>query len=826
MDVRYLLLLFFLVSCLPAGQVSKGDLATDGTTESTGGSSGGATTTIPSSETNWNFLSTLSKLITINVSNLNNSYIVGNSVESFLNTSGNSAGTYCLISRYSLSGLTHELRTRVVPVSYYDFKVKRTVKILRVDFNDIANADQSCMVSSVTPITIQRLDANGLLVTDPTPTATSRTTHDPAQLCPLCSSILSSSKIFLVKKTLSALQELSIAQVDIRSLSLAVDPNNNVATNTGTCSQSSCISRGFDCCLDNQCITDGATRPTASAQYNSQLQAAEAEKLNNPLAYLNYPHLYYICGTSVPSSTGGSSGGSYEQGLTQLKKDYFCIEHIKKFKTAPTFHQEVLNEPTFMQDVNPIINDRPGVPDVVNNLSTLYPQDIECRNGNAPTDNMYYKKVVERLYTNCGCAKTTLADMVTYCPAYDYSVNYLDNSGLPNRIDCYTPPGDGPSIPSQQTVSVNSRSAPHRYFRSCGEEFGNSASCVSGDNQEGDFFEYQDEGHVLPMAENFGMNSILGQMKVTLDKAIPAKTVAVELDQVYQISTTSGFYSPCPTCNKDSWFESFTAFPTTAYGAGLQAVGHSTSRDLFDSNSTGGNYEDTIFGRACWIPPTMIPFTHFPLGTTQTQRLTRLKTQAALYANGYQRDWYGFNKGALIGSFDGVSWFAVGKGRIVKSTSKKLFLAINAPFADMASPTLQVVNVQAYDGISQAAQLDYDPSLHLSHPWQNEAGNCQANHMCNTDTDCVTRLGWEYMCANVQDLKTQWPQFDVDAKERANVSDVLTIDQILNQKRFPSSSTKRCVYRGAGSLCIPNSGSPGIVSDANKRKTLTCAPNF
>ena len=109
----------------------------------------------------------------------------------------------------------------------------------------------------------------------------------------------------------------------------------------------------------------------------------------------------------------------------------------------------------------------------------------------------------------------------------------------------------------------------------------------------------------------------------------------------------------------------------------------------------------------------------------------------ALFVNGYQRDWYGFNKGALIGSFDGVTWFAIGKGRIVRASSKKLFLAINAPFADLATPTMHVVSVAAYDGITQAATMDYHPEYHQSHPYQNEAGNCQKYHLCSTDTDCI-----------------------------------------------------------------------------------------
>ena len=809
MDVRYLLLLIFLVSCLPQSGVSPGNLSDDQSTQTTSGSGSGSSST-SNLETQWNFLGALSKTITINVSNLNNSYIVGKDIESFLNTSGNFSQDYCLVSRYSISGLTHELRTRVVPISYYDFTAKRTVRILRVDFHDLANSQSIC---SAVPLLV--LDSNGNHVTSTA--AVNSTTHDPSQLCTTCTSTLSSSKIMIFRRSTLDLKELSLAQVDIRALSLSIDPNNASSGNTGVCSQSACVARGFDCCLDNQCITDGAIRPSAVTQYSSQLQSAEQERLNNPLAYLNYPHLYYICGTSVPTSTGGSSsGGSYDQGLTQLKKDYYCVEHMKKFKTGSTFHQDVISGVSFFPDET-------DIPDVINNNATLYPADIECRNDTDPSSTMYFKKVVERLYQNCGCAKTTLEDMVAYCPAYEYSVNYFENSGLPNRIDCYTPPNNEPQIPSQQTVSVNSRSAPHRYFRTCGDEFGSTAPCSTGDNQEGDAFSYQDEGNILPAQQDFGMNSILGQMNVTLDKAIPAKTVNVELDQVYQITTTSGFYSPCPTCGKDSWFTSFSAHPTSAYGVGLQTVGHTTSRDEFAFNTTGGNYEDTIFGRACWIPPTMLPFSHFSGSSVQDQRLKRLKTQAALYANGYQRDWYGFNKGALIGSFDGVSWFAIGKGRIVRSTTKKLFLAINAPFADLASPTLHVVNVQAYDGYTQAAQVDYDPQYHLSHPYQNEAGNCQSNHLCSTDTDCITRLGWEYMCADVAETKTIWPTFDVNANEIAGGATTLTIDQILLQKRFPSTSTKRCVYRGAGALCHSNLTS---VSNLNQRKTLACAPNF
>lgn len=806
MDVRYLILsLFFLVSCMPTAQVSKGNLAS---TETTGGTTSGTSTGIPSSPLKWNYLGDKVDLITINVSNYNNAYLIGSAVETYLSDSTNfTNATYCFISSYKVAGVPFELRSRVVPISYVDFASRRTIRNFRVDFPDVSSSASNCN-------RILRVqDDDGNYVID---SSSPSYKNDPASLCTNCTAMLTSTKVRLFKVNGSYLDEIPESIINIPNLSMQVDPNYAVEGSTGTCSNTDCRARGFDCCLENQCVTDGATKPNASTNYSSMLATAEAERLQNPLAYLNYPQLYYICGSSVPtnggttsgttsgstsgSTSGGTSGstGGYDEGFAQLKKDYYCIQNLKSQATTTPFHNEI--------------------------LSKTYTASTDClTSASQSSDIQYYQNVMKRLYTTCGCNRTDLVDMVANCPAYDYTVTTADTAGVPVRIDCYTPPVDTGSVPLQQTVSVSSRSAPHRFFDTSGVE--KEITTASGSTQEGDTFDYLDDGKVLPIQSNFGMNSILGQMSVALDKALPAKSVKVEIDQVYFLQTTSGYYTPCPTCAKDSWLNTFTAFPVTGMGTGLQAIGHTTERDVFSTNTTSGNYEDTIFGRACWLPPTMIPYTHTAQSTVQSQRLNRLTTQAAMFVNGYQRDWFGFNKGALIGSFDGVTWFAIGKGRIVRSTSKKLFLAINAPFADVAANTTHVVRVFAYDGITQAAQVDYDPQYHQYHPYQNEAGNCQMYHMCSTDTDCVTKLGWEYACADVKDLKTNWPQFDGDGNEKVNTSESVTLDQILQQKRYPSSSTKRCVYRGAGSLCHTNSGSLAA-TDLNKKKLLTCAPNF
>src|SRR5690606_3864044 len=261
------------------------------------------------------------------------------------------------------------------------------------------------------------------------------------------------------------------------------------------------------------------------------------------------------------------------------------------------------------------------------------------------------------------------------------------------------------------------------------------------------------------------------------------------------ISATSGYYTPCPQCARDAWYDSFTAHPASRDGLGLQAIGYTTKRDNLGSNSSFGNYEDTIFGRACWSPPTMLPFSHRPGANIQDQRLARLNTQAALWVNGYQRDWYGFNRGALIGSFDGVKWFAIGGGRRVTSTSESLFLAINAPFGDLADVSDLSVSVVADLGNNNVAITDYDPTLGLNDSRQNRAGSCQRFHTCQKDIDCISRLGWEYTCAAVDVTDTSWPRFDAVGDEQTGEAAAFGLEDIIFGNGGLQGNNRRCVYR-------------------------------
>lgn len=799
MDVRYLLILLLLVACVPEGQVSRSNLSegTDGS--NTGSTTGGTTTPVPTTVLSFNYLGTTSQNITVNASNLNTANIIGTMVQDYLSDSSNFNGqTYCLVSTFSLGGINYELRSRVIPVSFYDFTLRKTVRVYRVDFPDSANSLASCTGALFAP------DINGNFVAETSPA----TSFTPSAVCPTCTSTLQSTRVRIFKKE-STLRQVPQGLLNLSTLAVRIDPNNSTTDNNNTCTNSSCQARGFDCCLDAQCVNDGGVRTAGVSQNPALFATAEAEKIENPLAYLKYPQLYYICSNTTGSTTGNTTGGGYDEEFAKKKKDYACLQHLKSQATASPFQSEILTK--------------------------TYTAASDCLTGAGETNEYYYyKNVVKRLYETCDCNKSTLELSINECAPFDYEAVTFDGTE-PTELRCIVQSSGGGGTPTQSRVQVSSRSAPHRFFDSAGVE----KTLTGSVTQEGPKFEYLDDAKIIPSQSNFSMNALLGQMSVTLDQALPSKVVAVELDQVYLISTVSGSYTPCPTCGKDSWIDLFSAHPTSTGGTGLQGLGFNTERDGLSTYNNNGNYEDTIFGRACWLPPTMLPFSHSAKSTTQAQRLNRLQTQAALFANGYQRDWYGFNKGALIGSFDGVSWFAIGRGRIVRSTTSKLFLAINAPFADLAVPSIHEVNIEAYNGIAKAPAVDYDPAFHITDIInQNAGGTCQSFHMCNTDTDCVTRLGWEYMCADVKETRTQWPQFDATGGETANsgsasttydgsgnpaVSTATTIDQILARKGFPSASSKRCVYRGAGAPCVVN---PSTITDLNRKKNLTCAPNF
>lgn len=581
------------------------------------------------------------------------------------------------------------------------------------------------------------------------------------------------------------------------SVQLRIDLTSNSSSNTTSCTNSACSAKGFDCCIEGQCVTDGAIKTNAAA--NSDYAQAMSEYNSNPLSFINWPNIFYIC-SNVTHSTLNTSTGTSTSTSTALST-------AQKRVAAYLDEWNCLNE--------------------VASTGTY----TKCIYGNLSNSSSAYNAIKYSLAVACGCTATTQAEALLKCP--DWGIRPLYKSSVQTDpasiVDfyCYIP-----AVTNQVgqitnlNVNVSARSVPHRFYATDNTNYDDLTSLPATVVQEGDNFYYLDElNKAGPVNGSYNMNSILGRMVVDLSKAAPAKVVNVDLGTTYIISTISGYFTPCVNCAKDSWFQSFFSHPATQNGTGLQFSGYSTQRDAYAYNTTLGNYEDTQFGRACFIPPTMIPLSHQKAITLQTQRLNRLKTQAAYYINGYQRDWFGFNQGALIGSFDGVTWFAIGTGRRITSTSTKLFLAYNASYLDLAAKTETIVNIIPDTSKNTASNLDYNPDLAYDDPSQGTAATCQKFHQCQNDSDCITQLGWEYTCADVSQYKTTWPSYDSSAKELPNQEKVDTLFDILSGTTS-TTYTKRCVYRGAGAPCKQDYSYFNTSGNTTYKKLFTCAPNF
>lgn len=763
-----IIMLFLLCACMAQTPKSGRSVASKSTTVS-------ATPATPTNEPSLYWYTTVSggTSIIIDQNNTNSISLRGTQIHNYLNITGNSSRLYCLVVSYDVSGVKKQLRARAVPLTATEILTGIQRKYLRID---LPLTSENMSVCTGTVNTYSNISNVAYSMPDLSSTVNTIYTSTSVDLYISNSNSISDA---------TAVPETSL---DFSSLYFRINPQSNT-TNPNACSNSSCQAKGYDCCLDGQCAIDGTEKSGASSL--STYAQAKADVQINPYRFIYYPEIYYVCpnkphATPTPTATPDAQATA-DALLDFLKNEYYCLQGYKDNGTYDA-----------------------------------------CSSSGTNGTEAYYKTVMKDVWNRCGCSADPDGiapnNAATLCP--NYGLKLIKNaSGVITRVECDVPVNTQPTPFQNLNISVPARSAPHRFFKTDGssvDDITTLSSVLPEVLPEGTPFSYLDTiNKTTPQSGRFNMNAITGQFSVDLSSALPAKELNVEYDQTYLIFATSGYYTPCPQCAKDSWFSSFSAFPSSQQGVGLQVSSYTTARDSYNNNSTNGNYEDTIFGRACWVPPTMIPFSHQKNENIQSQRLNRLATQSAYYVNGYKRDWYGFNYGALIGSFDGVRWFAIGNGRRVTATSTKLFLAINAPFADLATNSNIVVSITADQPQSTASSYDYDPSLSLTDSRQNLAGTCQAWHQCSTDSDCVTKLGWEYVCADITNYKTTWPSFDANGNEKSD-SQTYTFNSIL-QGMLSTENSKRCVYRGAGAPCKANYTT---LSTTEQKKLFTCAPNF
>jgi hypothetical protein len=368
-------------------------------------------------------------------------------------------------------------------------------------------------------------------------------------------------------------------------------------------------------------------------------------------------------------------------------------------------------------------------------------------------------------------------------------------------------------VPVNQTVFVSNKNVPHRYYDSNGANFDETIT----NTQELLPFSYASENPLKPnnTAGYVGFNEVYGSfVNGSASGARPAKLVRVKKDVSYDVFVNSGSFASCANCGSDYYNALQKIFPQNFGGKG---GGYSPDKYESRREASSSLYrsDDLLYGRACFLPVTMIPWTHIVGSSATEQRRSRLTAQHFLFANGYNRDWMGFDYGSLLGSYDGVTWFSIGNQRRIKASGSKLFLAVNAYFGDQSVDTNFSVNITETSSLAVNDLPDHDT--------ESDGAECQKSHYCANDNDCFTQLGYEYSCQTVSGLTTPWPQFDANGTETVG-STTKTLASIIGGT---NGQNKRCVYRGRGAPCTPNLSSLGFgtFNGSTLTGTLSCSSN-
>ena len=359
--------------------------------------------------------------------------------------------------------------------------------------------------------------------------------------------------------------------------------------------------------------------------------------------------------------------------------------------------------------------------------------------------------------------------------------------------------------PLEETVFLSSKTVPHKFYDELGTSF-DSTEVTSDFIQEGAPFEYLEGNDLKPnnIEQNIGFNEIYGSMNINTNSPKPARVVNIESGKTYSLFVSQGTFSTCLGCGTDYYSNIQQIFPSN-----FQHQGAGYFPDFVESrrvqNQSPHPSDDSKFGRACFVPATMLPWTHAERSSVTDQRRSRQDAQHFLFANGLNKDWYGFDYASVIGSFDGVTWFSVGNQREIRATSNKLYLALNAYFGDLTIENSYTVH------INEESEL-LGSGSNIRHDLDSDGAFCQRAHLCETDNDCITQLGYEYTCANVTELQTPWPEFDNNGDEIAGSTSKFLASLVGGT----NSQNNRCVYRGRGAICEQASSSVSETSSYTK----------
>ena len=421
-----------------------------------------------------------------------------------------------------------------------------------------------------------------------------------------------------------------------------------------------------------------------------------------------------------------------------------------------------------------------------------------------------------------GSVQSAREEIGRMCQCKGISCNYApveDNKGNVVDYECVYPKASGASEkPFEKTIFLSTKTVPVRYFDVHGTP--HSKINTQTPKQEGTAFEYiNGELHRPNNVNNYiGFNEIYGTLNDgTLKGPRPAKKISVLKGKVYNIFAERGTFSSCLTCGHDYWSTLLRLFPRNLTNKGGGYV-----PNFFETNpsqSTTYRKDDLLFGRACFLPVTMIPWSHQSYPNESKQRLARQSAQHFLFANGYQRDWYGFDYGSVIGSWDGIIWFSIGNERKVTAKSNHLFLAVNTYWGGLVDEGDFTISIS-----EQISQIP-DSGSKITNDYESDGAECQKYHTCQNDQDCITKLGWDYACESIVGLKTLWPKTNNQGRELPDSEELRSLRFLFDQFHGPK---KRCVYRGRGAPCYQhyrNVHADTAFNGSNRSRHLVCSNN-
>jgi hypothetical protein len=247
--------------------------------------------------------------------NFTDSFLIrGAAVSSFLRKLPNTT-KICLMGKYTFSaGVNKFLLLSAKPKSFTDLLNKTTEFYLQVEpSNDQANQND-CLTYNLTETLVA--------------TSTSPTFHfSLTQICSNCTTSITSSPLQLFFNNGEEVPNLSLN-------SLMITISGSISATTNSCVENSiCKARNFDCCLQGQCVKDGAIRPTALT--NPDFLVAQEDVKNNPTRFVVYPQFFFVCESRPePEAEGAYTettiDPNYEASirLMELGQLYNCLNAV------------------------------------------------------------------------------------------------------------------------------------------------------------------------------------------------------------------------------------------------------------------------------------------------------------------------------------------------------------------------------------------------------------------------------------------------------------------------------------------------------------------